>query len=38
MDEREGLDSITKQVIGGAIDVHRALGPVGYWSLCTKLA
>jgi GxxExxY protein len=27
MDEREELDSITKQVIGGAIDVHRALGP-----------
>ena len=26
MDEREELDSITKQVIGGAIDVHRALG------------
>ena len=27
MDGREELDSITKQVIGGAIDVHRALGP-----------
>ncbi len=27
MDEREELDSITKQVIGWAIDVHRALGP-----------
>ena len=27
MDEREELNSITKQVIGGAIDVHRALGP-----------
>lgn len=27
MSEREKLDRITKQIIGAAIDVHRALGP-----------
>ena len=27
MTQREKLDSITRQVIGAAIDVHKALGP-----------
>jgi GxxExxY protein len=27
MSEREELDSITREIIGGAIQVHRALGP-----------
>ncbi len=27
MTEKEDLDSITREIIGGAIEVHRAIGP-----------
>jgi len=27
MDERDRLNSITEQIIGAAIEVHRAVGP-----------